>query len=85
MCSGLEKAYTGSSLYVYKNEEEKERYIKLLNEDVKRVKTKIKLKKEGVGVAASTLGSLEALLVYLKKNRIPVSSITIGDVSKTDI
>lgn len=60
-------------------------YIDYLNDDLKKVKTKIKLKKEGVGVAASTLGSLEALLVYLKKSKIPVSTICIGDVAKSDL
>lgn len=57
----------------------------MLDEDIKKVKKLIKLKKEGVGVAASTLGSLEALLVYLKSQKIPVSSVCIGDVNKNDL
>lgn len=36
-------------------------------------------------MAASTLGSLEALLVYLKKQKIPVSTVCIGDVTKNDL
>ncbi len=85
MCVGLDRALTGSSIYTYKNEEEKAKYTAFLNDDLNKVKRKIKLKKEGVGVAASTLGSLEALLVYLKKSKIPVSTICIGDVSKSDL
>ncbi len=65
-CVGLEKALAGSSIYKLDDEKNKPDYIKLLEEDIKKVKKLIKLKKEGVGVAASTLGSLEALLVFLK-------------------
>ena len=57
----------------------------MLDEDIKKVKKMIKLKPEGVGVAASTLGSLEALLVYLKSQKIPVSSVCVGDVNKNDL
>jgi translation initiation factor 5B len=39
----------------------------------------------GVGVAASTLGSLEALLEYLASQKVPVSYITVGPVSKDDV
>lgn len=49
------------------------------------VKNKIKLSDHGVGVAASTLGSLEALLSFLKDEKIPVSYVTIGPVSRDDI
>lgn len=45
----------------------------------------VRLKKFGVGVAASTLGSLEALLIFLKDMKIDVSSICIGDVTKNDL
>ena len=49
------------------------------------MKDKITLENEGVGVAASTLGSLEALLMFLKESKIPVSYIKVGPVSKEDI
>ena len=85
VASGLETALTGSSLYKYNTDEEREMYKKMLIEDIKKVKRKVKLKKEGVGVAASTLGSLEALLNFLKGNKIPVSTVCIGDVTKKDL
>lgn len=66
MCVGLEKALAGTSIYKYSDDTEKLHYSELLEEDIKKVKKTIKLKQEGVGVAASTLGSLEALLVFLK-------------------
>ena len=85
MCNNLETALAGSSLYKYETEEELEKYKDFLLQDIKSIKKSVKLKKEGVGVAASTLGSLEALLVFLKKNKIPVSSVCIGDVSKSEL
>ena len=85
LAQGLETAIAGCSIYKYDDDEELEAYKLLLEKDIKKVKKKIKLKKEGVGVAASTLGSLEALLVFLKESKIPVSTICIGDVTKSDL
>ena len=39
----------------------------------------------GVCVQASTLGSLEALLEFLKTMKIPVTAINIGPVHKKDV
>ena len=85
MAQGLEEALAGTSIYKYETEEEYNEYCAYLKDDIKKVKKSIKLKKEGVGVAASTLGSLEALLAYLKQMKIPVSTVCIGDVSKNDL
>ena len=85
MCQGLERALAGSSLYKIKSAEEKEEFSVFLQDDIKKIKKKVKLKKEGVGVAASTLGSLEALLNFLKASKIPVSTVCIGDVSKKEM
>jgi translation initiation factor 5B len=40
---------------------------------------------DGVCVQASTLGSLEALLEFLKESKIPVVHISIGPVHKKDV
>jgi len=84
-CQGLESALAGSSIYKYQSDEELSLYAEDLKDDIKKVKKIIKLSKEGVGVAASSLGSLEALLVFLKESKIPVSTVCIGDVSKNDL
>ncbi|CAB4299541.1 unnamed protein product [Prunus armeniaca] len=55
--------------------------------DMKSVLSRIDKSGEGVCVQASTLGSLEALLEFLKtpEVNIPVSGISIGTVHKKDV
>ncbi len=36
-------------------------------------------------VVASTLGSLEALLAFLKQSKIPVAYVNVGNVSRDDV
>lgn len=45
----------------------------------------IKTHEKGVYVQASTLGSLEALLEFLKQSKIPVCGVRIGPVVKRDV
>ena len=56
-------------------------------EDMKSVMSRIDRSGEGVCVQSSTLGSLEALLEFLKtpEVNIPVSGISIGPVHKKDV
>lgn len=56
-------------------------------EDMRSVMSRIDRTGEGVCVQASTLGSLEALLEFLKSPdvSIPVSGISIGPVHKKDV
>lgn len=85
LCPNLENAIAGSQIFKFDTQEQLDVYSVELQRDIKRVKKIIKLANEGVGVAASSLGSLEALLVFLKTSKIPVSTICIGDVSKNDL
>lgn len=46
--------------------------------ELKQTLSSIKLEEKGVYVQASTLGSLEALLEFLRTSKVPVSSRTCG-------
>lgn len=77
----LEKALAGYPLFVAHNEEEVENF-KLEFKDVKSFMTHDEI---GVFVHASTMGSLESLLEFLKTSKIPVASACIGDIFKKDV
>ncbi|MCA9487773.1 MAG: translation initiation factor IF-2 [Nanoarchaeota archaeon] len=70
----------GMPFVLYKNnlEEIKELFKKEISES-------IKTEKQGIIAKADSLGSLEALLVLLKEQNIPVVKAGIGSISKTDI
>jgi len=53
--------------------------------DLAHLLGKISKTGRGVSVQASTLGSLEALLEFLRVSKIPVASISIGPVFKKDV
>jgi translation initiation factor 5B len=60
--------------------------IKKASQEIqKEVSEAIKLDKEGVIAKAESLGSLEALLILLRKSNIPVSKVGIGNITKTDV
>ncbi|CAK8573394.1 unnamed protein product [Lathyrus sativus] len=84
---GLEHAIAGASLYVVKPDDNLEHIKTAALEDVESVLSRIDRSGEGVCVQASTLGSLEALLEFLKtpEVNIPVSAISIGPVHKKDV
>ncbi|XP_060581506.1 eukaryotic translation initiation factor 5B-like [Ruditapes philippinarum] len=81
----LEKALAGLPLYVAHDEDEVEYFKEELSEALKDVLGSIKLSERGVFVQASTLGSLEALLEFLRTSKIPYAGINIGPVHKKDI
>ena len=83
--NGLENAIAGSELFRASNEEEVEMYKSQIADDLVDIMDKyVDKTKQGVCVQASTLGSLEALLEFLKTMKIPVTSINIGPVHKKD-
>ncbi|TMW97765.1 hypothetical protein EJD97_005024 [Solanum chilense] len=84
---GLEHAIAGTSLYVVGPDDDVENVKEAAMEDMRSVMSRIDKSGEGVYVQASTLGSLEALLEFLKTDevRIPVSGIGIGPVHKKDV
>ncbi|KAL5714108.1 hypothetical protein ACHQM5_016113 [Ranunculus cassubicifolius] len=84
---GLEHAIPGTSLYVVGPDEDVEDAKEAAMQDMDSVMSRIDKSGEGVCVQASTLGSLEALLEFLKSPavNIPVSGISIGPVHKKDV
>jgi len=85
---GLDTAIAGSRLLVVKDKDDEDE-IEELEEDVmgdlENLMSKISKSGRGVTVQASTLGSLEALLEFLRTSKIPVANISIGPVHKRDV
>lgn len=81
----LEKAVAGSRLLVAHNDEEEEDMMDEVMDDLTGLLDLVDSSGRGVTVQASTLGSLEALLDFLKAMKIPVMSIGLGPVYKRDV
>ncbi|XP_029023265.1 eukaryotic translation initiation factor 5B [Betta splendens] len=81
----LEKTLAGLPLLVAHREDE----IPVLRDDLvrelKQTLSSFKLEEKGVYVQASTLGSLEALLEFLRTSKVPYAGINIGPVHKKDV
>ncbi len=83
---GLENAIAGSELLRANTEKEIELAKAEINDNLYDILDKyVDKSQEGVCVQASTLGSLEALLEFLKTSKIPVVNISIGPVHKKDV
>ncbi|EEB08574.1 translation initiation factor IF2 [Schizosaccharomyces japonicus yFS275] len=81
----LDKAVAGSRLLVVGPDDDEEELADEIMEDLEDLLGRIDTSGVGVSVQASTLGSLEALLEFLKQMEIPVSSVSVGPVYKKDI
>lgn len=81
----LEKAIAGLNIYVAHKPDEIEHLKDVVAKELKSALSTIKLQDRGVYVQASTLGSLEALLDFLRSSKIPYSNIRIGPVVKKDV
>lgn len=81
----LEKAIAGSRLLVVGPDDDEDELREEIMSDLTSLLNSIDKSGRGVCVQASTLGSLEALLDFLKASKIPVSGINIGPVHKRDI
>ncbi|XP_077440575.1 eukaryotic translation initiation factor 5B isoform X1 [Vanacampus margaritifer] len=81
----LEKTLAGLPLLVAHKDDE----IAVLRDELilelKQTLSSIKLEEKGVYVQASTLGSLEALLEFLRTSKVPYAGINIGPVHKRDV
>ncbi|KAK0191521.1 hypothetical protein F5146DRAFT_1224243 [Armillaria mellea] len=81
----LEKAIAGSRLLVCGPDDDEDDLRDEVMSDLTSLLNNIDKSGRGVCVQSSTLGSLEALLDFLKVSKIPVSGINIGPVHKKDI
>ncbi|KAK6588139.1 Fun12p GTpase translation initiation factor IF2 [Cryptosporidium xiaoi] len=86
--NGLDDAVAGTQLLVPKKNhttEELEQLKEEVMEDMGEIFKSVDRSGNGVYVMASTLGSLEALLVFLNSSNIPVVALNIGTVHKSDV
>ena len=81
----LEHAIAGSRLMVVGPDDDEEDIEEEIMSDLENLLGKVSKTGRGVSVQASTLGSLEALLEFLRTSKIPVANISIGPVYKRDV
>ncbi|KAK9474222.1 uncharacterized protein V1510DRAFT_412756 [Dipodascopsis tothii] len=81
----LDKAIAGSRLLLVGPDDDEDELMDEVMSDLTGLEDAIDKSGRGVCVQASTLGSLEALLDFLKQMKIPVMSISIGPVFKRDV
>ena len=81
----LENAIAGSRLLVVGPDDDEEDLEEEVMSDIENLLNRVSTTGRGVSVQASTLGSLEALLEFLKVSKIPVAHISIGPVYKRDV
>lgn len=81
----LENAIAGSRCMVVGPDDDEEDLEEQVMSDLENLLGKVSKTGRGVSVQASTLGSLEALLEFLRVSKIPVANISIGPVYKRDI
>ena len=82
---GLEGAIAGSRLMVVGPKDKEEDIEEEIESDLGALFSRVEKSGRGVTVQASTLGSLEALLDFLKVSKIPVANVGIGPVYKRDV
>ncbi|KAH8631880.1 Eukaryotic translation initiation factor [Alternaria alternata] len=82
---GLDQAIAGSRLLVVGPNDDEEDLMDEVMGDLAHLLSKVSKTGRGVSVQASTLGSLEALLEFLRVSKIPVSTISIGPVFRKDV
>ncbi len=83
LAPGLEKAFAGAPVYVVPSEDQLQKYLEAVREEVSEIR--IETEKEGVVVKADTLGTLEALVMYLRSRGIPIRKADVGPITKNDV
>ncbi len=83
VASGLDNAISGAPLYAVWEEDQLEVARKAVAEEVSSLR--ITSDADGVILKTDTLGSLEALVQYLRDRNVPIRMADIGPVSKRDV
>lgn len=83
IAQGLEGAFSGAPFYVFYDESEAEK----LTHEVQEELASVRISRDicGVVVKADTLGTLEALVNYLNRMKVPVRYADIGPVVRRDV
>lgn len=81
----LESAVAGLEMHVARKDADVEQLKQECWDRFGKAMKAIKCSDKGVHVQASTLGSLEALLEFLKESKIPYAGVRIGPVVKRDV
>jgi translation initiation factor 5B len=79
----LENAIAGAPLYVVPPEEDTDKYVELVSEEVGKLRVVTDV--EGVILKTDALGSLEAIAEILKREKVPIRLADVGDISKRDV
>jgi len=82
---GLDSAIAGSRLLVVGPNDDEEDLEEEVMSDLENLLSRVTKSRRGVSVQASTLGSLEALLEFLRTSKIPVGYVNIGPVFRRDV
>ncbi|UCG44579.1 MAG: translation initiation factor IF-2 [Candidatus Bathyarchaeota archaeon] len=80
---GLEAALAGSPLYVVPFEDQREKLVETVSEEIENIRIATDI--EGIVLKTDTLGSLEAIAESLTRNNVPIRIADVGDVSKRDM
>ncbi|UCE16647.1 MAG: translation initiation factor IF-2 [Candidatus Bathyarchaeota archaeon] len=79
----LDGVLAGAPLYVVPVDGQPETFIKLVSEEVEKLRVATDI--EGVVLKTDALGSLEAIAESLKRNNVPIRLADVGDISKRDV
>jgi len=83
LAPNMEEALAGSSLYVVPKGENPELYMKMVGEELERLRIDTDI--DGVVLKTDTLGSLEALISLLTGSSTPIRLADVGDVSRREV
>lgn len=79
----LDEAMAGAPVYSYNTPEEEEKFTAEIQNELS--KYQIQTDGEGITLKTDTLGSLEALIGFLKDNGVKIRVANVGSISKRDI